>query len=143
MQRLTSRCRRQRPRLLAETPNGFSLGGAIDNTAGSRTYKWTYSGSRTAENGFLVRARAASPCRYYLPVVVGKDTEIEVAGNRATVCRNGTRFVVTSSLPIKVRHTERGDRAFTTIGGLMTEHLYVELIQTRNLNCLFPNEMHG
>ncbi len=79
------------------------------------------------ENGFSVRAKAAASCRYYLPVVGGNDTEIDVSGNRATVRRNGQRFVVTSSVPLEVRRTERGDRSFTTICGLMTEHLFVEL----------------
>jgi len=34
---------------------------------------------------------------------------------------------VKSSLPLNVRRTERGERSFTTIGGIMSEHLYVEL----------------
>ncbi len=55
------------------------------------------------------------------------DTDVDVSGNRATIRRNGVRFVVTSSAPLKIRRTERGERSFTTIGGLMTRHLYVEL----------------
>ena len=79
------------------------------------------------ETGVSVRAKAAAACRYYLPVVGGDDTEIDVAGNSAAVSREGRRFVVTSSAPLEVRRTERGDRSFTTIAGLMAEHLYVEL----------------
>ncbi len=82
---------------------------------------------RLDDKGLSVRAKVATDCRYYLPVVGGKDTEIEVSGNRATIRRGDTCFLVTSSMPLKIRRTERGDRSFTTIGGLMTEHLYVEL----------------
>ena len=82
---------------------------------------------RLDEKGLTVRAKVAAVCRYYLPVVGGKDTEIVVLGNRATIRRNGVQFVVTSSVPLKIRQTERGERSFTTIGGLMTTHLYAEI----------------
>ena len=82
---------------------------------------------RLDDKGFSVRVKVAADCRYYLPVVGGKDTDIDVSGNRATIRRGDTCFLVTSSMPLKIRRTERGDRSFTTIGGLMTEHLYVEL----------------
>ena len=79
------------------------------------------------KRGFSVRAKAAAPCRYYLPVVGGNDTKISVSGSEATVDRNGVRFVVKASVPLNVRRTERGERSFTTIGGIMSEHLYAEL----------------
>jgi hypothetical protein len=32
-----------------------------------------------------------------------------------------------SSVPLRIRQTDRGERSFTTIGGLMTTHLYAEI----------------
>ena len=92
---------------------------------------------RLDEKGLSVRANVAVACRYYLPVVGGRDTEIAVSGNQATIRRNGVQFVVTSSVPLKIRQTERGDRSFTTIGGLMTEHLFAEIESGTELSLSF------
>ena len=79
------------------------------------------------KRGFSVRAKAAAPCRYYLPVAGGNDTKISISGNEASVERRGVHFLVKASVPLNVRRTERGERSFTTIGGIMSEHLYAEL----------------
>lgn len=104
----------------------YSIRGELTSIKGERgaPFEITY---RLAGEGLSVAARAGAPCRYYLPVVGGKDTEIVVDGQSATVRRGASAFVLTASAPLKIRRTERGDRSFTTIGGLMTEHLYVEL----------------
>jgi len=82
---------------------------------------------RLTETGLEVTAKAGCACRYYLPVVGGNDTAIAVSGKTATIRRGGNTFALTSSAPLTTRRTERGNRSFTTIGGLMTEHLYVEM----------------
>ena len=87
--------------------------------------------------GLSVRAKAAEACRYYLPVVGGKDTTVEVSGNKATVRRGNTCFVVISSVPLNIRRTERGERSFTTIGGIMSEHLYAEIEPETELRMSF------
>lgn len=133
------------PRL--ETEEGFTNVQDFDVRVNSCFEKGTYSYSaegvltslkgekgaefaldyRLDEKCFSVHAKTSAACRYYLPVVGGKDTEIAVSGNQATLCRNGAQFIVMSSVPLKIRQTERGERSFTTIGGLMTTHLYAEI----------------
>ena len=133
------------PRL--ETANGFSnvqdFDVKIDSRLSQGVYSYSAKGVLTSlkggkgaafaidykldEKSLSVRAKADCACRYYLPIVGGDDTDVDVSGNRATIRRNGVRFAVTSSVPLKIRRTERGERSFTTIGGLMTRHLYVEL----------------
>ena len=133
------------PRL--ETENGFSsvqdFGVKIKSGLEQGVYSYKAEGVLTSFKGekgaafmldysldkksFSVRAKAAAACRYYLPVVGGKDTNIEVSGNQATIQRGNTCFIVTSSAPLKIRGTERGDRSFTTIGGIMSRHLYAEI----------------
>ena len=104
----------------------YSAEGVLTSLKGEKGAAFAL-GYTVDEKGFSVRAEAAAACRYYLPVVGGKDTEIAVSGNQATIRRGGAQFVVTSSVPLKIRQTERGDRSFTTIGGLMTEHLFAEI----------------
>ena len=104
----------------------YSAEGALTSLKGEKGAAFSL-GYRLNKSGFSIRAKAAAPCRYYLPVVGGGDTKISVSGNEATIERGGVRFLVKSSLPLKVRRTERGERSFTTIGGIMSEHLYAEL----------------
>ena len=104
----------------------YSADGVLTSPKGKKGAAFSL-GYRLDGSGFSVRAKVAAPCRYYLPVVGGNDTQITVSGNEAAVARNGVRFLVKSSLPLNIRRTERGDRSFTTIGGIMSEHLYAEL----------------
>ena len=104
----------------------YSAEGSLTSLKGEKGTAFTL-GYRLDKSGFSVYAKAATPCRYYLPVVGGNDTKISVSGNEATIERNGVLFLVKASSPLNVRRTERGERSFTTIGGIMSEHLYVEL----------------
>ena len=104
----------------------YSAEGALTSQKGEKGA--AFSLAYLLDNGgFAVRAKASAPCRYHLPVVGGDDTKILVSGSEATIERGGVRFRVKSSMPLNVRRTERGERSFTTIGGIMSEHLYVEL----------------
>ncbi len=104
----------------------YSADGALTSLKGEKGAAFSL-GYRLDESAFSVRAKVAAPCRFYLPVVGGNDTRISVSGSEATIERGGVRFLVKSSVPLNIRRTERGDRSFTTIGGIMSEHLYAEL----------------
>ena len=82
---------------------------------------------RLTGKGLSVTVKAYADARYYLPIVGGDDTKIVLEGNAATIRRGKSVFSLTASAPLHVLRTERGDRSFTTIAGLMTEHLYVAL----------------
>lgn len=84
---------------------------------------------RLDEAGYEVAAKSAAPGRYYFPVIAGKDVAVEIDGNTALVKYPAKTVKVTASKPIQLEKTERGERAFTIIGGFMSAQLYVDRIE--------------
>lgn len=116
----------------------YSAKGVLTNAKGAKGAPFEIA-YRLTDKGLSVKSKAGAEGRYYLPIVGGNDTEIAIDGKMATVRRGTCKFRLTASSPLKIRRTERGNRSFTTIGGLMTEHLYVDL-KPDNQECLFLME---
>lgn len=111
---------------LAEGVFSYCARGTLTSLRGEKgaPFEARYQLSRTA---LSIRVKADVACRYQLPIVGGDETEIVVSGRSATIRRGATTFALTASSPLQVRRTERGVRAFTTIGGLMTTQLFAEI----------------
>lgn len=118
----------------------YSVEGVLTSLKGEKgaPFKLDY---RLDKDSFSVRLKSAAACRYYLPVVGGMDTEIAISGRQATIIRKGVRFLVKASAPLKIRQSERGERSFTTIGGLMTLHIYSEVEPDREFNLSLVQSM--
>lgn len=76
-------------------------------------------------NTVEISARSAGDWRYVLPVIALPEEKVVVNGCQATIYRRGGTVRVSSSARIELVRTERGDRAFTPIAGLMTAYLTV------------------
>lgn len=116
-------------KIKSEMPDGdysYSAKGVLTNVRGEKGVPFEIA-YRLTDKELSVAAKAGTDVRYYLPIVGGNDTEIAIDGKMATIRRGTCKFRLTASSPLKIRCTERGNRSFTTIGGLMTEHIYVDL----------------
>ena len=111
---------------LSDGVYSYAAKGVLTSVTGEKGAPFEIS-YRLTPDALSIAAKAGVACRYYLPIVGGHDTKITVLGNGATICRGTSTFELTASRPLKIRRTERGDRSFTTIGGLMSRHLYVEV----------------
>ena len=77
--------------------------------------------------GYTAKVKTASGGRYYFPIVAGKGVKVDIAGNRALISYPEAKIEVRATKPISLQKTERGERAFTIVGGFMTAQLYIEL----------------
>ena len=58
--------------------------------------------------------------RFVFPMVVRPGDSVQVEGNRAFVRKGGVTVALKSNVAISLVKTDRGERAFTPIAGLLT-----------------------
>ena len=77
--------------------------------------KWT-----VGEGGIRLTATTDGAGRFVFPVVVRSGDSVRVEGNRALVRKGGVTVALKSNAAISLVKTDRGERAFTPIAGLLT-----------------------
>lgn len=73
-----------------------------------------------------IEAKAAGSWQYVLPVVASSTDRVVLDGKSVTVYRPGGVLRIKSSVPVALRRTSRGERAFTPIAGLMVAYLTLQ-----------------
>lgn len=99
-----------------------SLSG-VDGRQSNRPFTIRYV---VGDNRVSIEARAAGSWQYVLPVVASPVDRVVIDGKCATVSRPGGVLRIESSVPIALKRTSRGERAFTPIAGLMVAYLTLQ-----------------
>lgn len=73
-----------------------------------------------------ILAKAAGSWQYVLPVVASPADRIVLDGKCVKVSRPGGVLRIESSVPVSLKRTSRGERAFTPIAGLMVAYLALQ-----------------
>lgn len=100
--------------------------GELTDSSGSKSGLRYGHEFRLSDDGLLIHVRCAGRWRYVLPIVAsGNETVRFVKGDVRIVRKDGS-VVIRSNGRISLEKTERGERAFTPVAGLLTAYLLIE-----------------
>lgn len=88
---------------------------------------------RLSPKGLTFEGKCAADGRFVLPLVAQPDEPIDCAGNQVVLRKKGATVMVESSGQMGVLRTDRGDRAFHPVAGLLTAQLAVSVKANENL----------
>ena len=103
----------------------------IESERSSREYKMDYT---ISESGVNIDVSCEGKWRYILPIVAGLEDGVIVEGKTVKIRRGAVVIAVRTDGTPCLRRTERGERAFTPIAGLMTAYLEIDPLDKSSLH---------
>jgi len=103
----------------------YSASGRLTDAKGAKGAPFEID-YRLEGDGLSVHAKADGRFRYVFPVVAMEKDEVVVEGRTATVRRPGGTVKLVADREIRLVGTERGNRAFNPVAGLLCAVFCVE-----------------
>lgn len=86
------------------------------------------------DKGLHLSGRTNGDGRFVLPIVVDPCDGVELCERGAIIRKPTGQIKISASQPLSLQKTDRGDRAFSPVAGLLTAQLFVEIDAARELS---------
>jgi hypothetical protein len=100
----------------------YSARGQLTGKRGNRGAAYELV-SRVDEKEFSLGGKCDVDARFILPVVALNTDRVEIGNGRVRIEKGSSVVTIESELPFELARTDRGDRAFSPIGGFLYAYL--------------------